>query len=83
MQVYVSQKDDRVNGGGYRLLAAVMSDEERRKMLLKDASSDFKVWQRKYQHLRELVPVFEAMEKVGSDLAPVTVALPEMSEAVV
>jgi hypothetical protein len=63
-QVFVSLKDDRRNGGGYRPMVEVMSDENMRKQLLAQAANDFRLWQRKYQQLKELAPVFAQMELV-------------------
>lgn len=64
-QVFVSMPDDRkLPDGGYRTLVDVMSDEEMRKKLLAQAYAEFKLWQKKYQQLKELVPVFEKMDQV-------------------
>lgn len=63
-QVFVSLKEDRRNGGGYRALVDVMSDEEMRKRLLAQANEDFKLWQKKYQQLKELAPVFDKMAEI-------------------
>lgn len=61
---FVSMSDDRRNGGGYRLLVDVMSDDEQRQNLLRQAHRDFKSWQAKYQQLKELEPVFKQMDEV-------------------
>jgi len=74
-QVFVSLKEDRYNGGGYRALVDVMSDEQKRKQLLTQAHNDFKLWQMKYQQLRELVPVFERMAKVIEEAEALPVAI--------
>lgn len=63
-QVFVSLKDDRRNGGGYRALVDVMSDDQMRRQLLTQAANDFKLWQKKYQQLKELAPVFDQMAEV-------------------
>lgn len=63
-QVFVSLKDDRRNGGGYRPLVEVMSDDQMRRQLLAQAHNDFKLWQKKYQQLKELAPVFAQMDLV-------------------
>lgn len=64
-RVWVSLESDRKQaGGGYRALVDVMGDAKMRRQLLQQAQHDFKAWQRKYQQLRELEPVFAAMERV-------------------
>jgi len=63
-RMFVSLKSDRYEGGGYRFTTDVMSDIERRKELLGEAHRNFKQWQKRYNDLRELSPVFEAMDAV-------------------
>lgn len=63
-KMFVSLKPDRYNGGGYRTLVGVMSDEAMRRQLLTQAHNDFKMWQKKYQQLKELAPVFDKMAEV-------------------
>jgi hypothetical protein len=63
-QMFVSLKSDRSNGGGYRALVDVMSNDQQRKELLAQAYNDFKLWQKKYQQLKELAPVFEQMAEI-------------------
>jgi hypothetical protein len=63
--VYVSLRDDRAApGGGYRLLAAVLSKEALRDKLLSDALDDLKHFKQKYHMLAELAEVFSAMAKI-------------------
>ena len=62
---YVSLRDDRqYPQGGYRAVVDVMSDTELRDQLLAEALADLRTWQRKYNHLKALIPVFEAAERV-------------------
>ena len=66
-QVYVSLTSDRyadVNRGGYRHLIDVMSDKELREHLLLDSLNEFQLFKRKYFRLKELAPIFEALDKV-------------------
>ncbi len=64
VRMYVSLKDDRDDEGGYRGLVDVLSDDEMRVRLLKEAFSEFNHFKMKYNHLKALAPVFKAMEKV-------------------
>lgn len=68
---FVSLNQDRYNGGGYRLLADVMTDDEKRKQLLTQAHGEFKLWQHKYQQLKELEPVFKQMADVMAEMVEV------------
>ncbi len=63
IRAYVSLYEDR-GANGYRLLADVMSDEERREKLLAQALAELKAWQAKYRQLAALAPVFAAAAKV-------------------
>jgi hypothetical protein len=65
VRAYVSIVSDRVRpGGGYRALADVMSSEEQRAELLNEAIGEVKRWRRKYERLKELVPIFRAIDRV-------------------
>lgn len=63
--VYVSLVSDRRGGGGYRALTDVMSDADMRAQLLQQAIDELRRVQRKYESLRELAPVFEALDRVA------------------
>jgi len=64
--VYVSLAQDRDQpGGGYRRLVDVMSDEELRAQLLQQALTDFERVGRRYRTLKELAPIFEALEQIS------------------
>ena len=64
-RVYVSYRDDRIQpGGGYRVMAEVLSDADRRAILLREALDDLMRWQRKYRDLAELADIFAAMDRV-------------------
>lgn len=65
VRAYVSIASDRVQpGGGYRALAEVMSDDQMRAELVNEALGEVKRWRRKFERLRELVPIFKAIDKV-------------------
>jgi hypothetical protein len=65
VRAYVSVVRDRVQpGGGYRSIVDVMGDEEMRSELVNEALGEVKRWRRKYERLRELVPIFRAIDKV-------------------
>jgi hypothetical protein len=65
VRAFVSLKGDRVNGGGYRPIADVLSDEELHRRMLQDSLDDLEAYQRKYQKLEELKPIFAAAERVA------------------
>ena len=66
--VYVSLKRDRRDEGGYRAVIEVLSDEDLRGEFLQDALEDFEYWKKQYYLVRELIPIFEAAEKVSKKL---------------
>jgi hypothetical protein len=65
IRAYVSVVSDRVQpGGGYRAIGEVMTDDDLRAELVNEALGEVKRWRRKYERLRELVPIFRAIDKV-------------------
>jgi hypothetical protein len=65
VRAYVSVASDRVRpGGGYRPLADVMTNDEMRSEMVIEALNEVKRWRRKYDRIRELVPIFRAIDKV-------------------
>lgn len=65
-RVWVSLKSDRYGNKGYRKLVTVLSDEDMRQQLLEDAIEDMQTFREKYNRLKELAGVFEAMGNVTS-----------------
>lgn len=63
IEVFVSLKSDRENGG-YRYLTDVMNVQEQREELLRNAIEDFQIFKKKYDQLVELKSVFDSMEKI-------------------
>ena len=69
MRVFVSLKSDRKKpGGGYQAMVDVLSDEEKRRELLEQATEEFKYYETKYRQLSELTEVFAAMDDVRKSL---------------
>ena len=68
IRAFVSLQSDRYGDGesrgGYRDIYDVVLDDEMRAQLLDDAKKDMGHFRRKYQLLKELSNVFEAMDKV-------------------
>jgi len=64
-RAYVSLIDDRKNeGGGYRTIQSVMLNKSMRQSLLNEALAELKVFELKYHQLKELVPIFNAAQRV-------------------
>ncbi len=63
-RAFVSLKDDRHLGTGYRTMVSILDDEELRDQLLKDALEEMEAFQAKYKDIQELCDVFVAIEKV-------------------
>jgi len=63
-RVYVSLSTDQADEGGYRLTTNVMSDEDLREILLRDARRDMELFKTRYSRLKELASVIRAMNDV-------------------
>jgi len=75
-RVYVSLLRDRTKpGGGYRQLLDVMSDEEMRSELVRQALGEFRRVRDRYQQIKELEPIFAAIEQFEDEHAPQTTEL--------
>ena len=62
-RAYVSLKDDRYSGQGYRLTLDVMSESERREQILLEALAEFRAVEEKYRQYQELAEIFAAIER--------------------
>jgi predicted TIM-barrel fold metal-dependent hydrolase len=60
---YVSLREDRGNGG-YRSMQEVLTDDELKAKMLKEALSDLEAWRIKYQSLKNLNPIFKAYDRM-------------------
>ena len=63
-RAYVSLKEDRYNGEGYRAVVDVMSDGRLREIMLIEAMAEMQVFMNKYENLKELAGIFAAMTEV-------------------
>jgi len=61
---FVSLVCDRNAQGGYRSIANVLSDDDLREKMLRDARRDLNIFKRRYQNLVELANVFQEIERV-------------------
>ena len=72
VQAFVSLTTDRVKeGGGYRAMAEVMSDDALREQLLRDAFVQLGNMRKKYQHLQQLAKVWQAVEEAEAEAGPI------------
>lgn len=63
VRAFVSLTTDRTKeGGGYRSIADVMSDDALREQMLRDAFAQFKTMQQRYKALQQLSKVWEAVD---------------------
>jgi hypothetical protein len=62
--VWVSLRDDRPKGGGYRTMVSVLSKEALREKLLSDALNELEYFRQKYGQLKELAAVFAAAKAI-------------------
>jgi hypothetical protein len=65
LRAYVSLRDDRQrDGGGYRSTVAVLANATLREKMLDEALDDLKALRQKYDTLKELAPVFSAVDNI-------------------
>lgn len=64
VQAYHSLPDDRYAEGGYRSIVSILSDDDLRAKMLKEAKRELNTFKRKYQDLVELSSVFNEIERV-------------------
>jgi len=63
--VFVSLSPDREKeSGGYRMMADVLSDEQRRAQMFSDALAELESFRERYKQLKELAQVFDAISKL-------------------
>lgn len=63
VRAFVSLIDDRKqSGGGYRAMVQVLSDDELRAKLVKQASDELRRVRNSYGHLKELAAIWEAID---------------------
>lgn len=68
VRAFVSLTSDRAKeGGGYRALAEVMGDDAMREQLLRDAFVQFRNMQKRYQHLKQLSKVWDAVAEAETE----------------
>lgn len=64
VRAYVSLKSDRQKeGGGYRAITDVLSDDALRNQLLSDALDELRAVQSRYKHLQKLAKVWRAVDE--------------------
>jgi len=68
MRGYVALSTDRPRGG-YRALVEILRDEHMTAQMLEDALASLSHWQKRYQRVTELTPIFEAAERVRRESA--------------
>lgn len=65
VQAYVSLYSDRNQaGGGYRPITEVLSQDDLRKQLLRQALKEFTTWEQRYSNLQELDKIFKAAKRI-------------------
>jgi len=70
VRAFVSLTTDRAKeGGGYRAIADVMSDDAMRDQLLRDAFVQFRNMQKRYQHLKQLSKVWDAIDEAEAEIS--------------
>lgn len=63
---YISLPEKRANGGGYITIEHALSKAEYRRQMLEDALVALQALENRYHMLRELAPIWDAVDKVRS-----------------
>lgn len=63
-RAFVSLTPDRKNGGGYRSIVSVLSDDDLKAQMLKDALSELASFKQRYKNLQELSYLFREIEEL-------------------
>ena len=63
VRAYVSLASDRIEGGGYRPILEVMTDEQRYQEMLATALAELENFQRRFRELKELSPILQTIDK--------------------
>ena len=63
-RMFYSLPSDRREEGGYRQIDWIMKREDASAELLENAMKEFELWEAKYRHLKEILPIVEAAAKV-------------------
>jgi len=80
VRVFINLMPDRHEGGGYRLLDSVLSDEEQRNALIRTAIMEISAWRARYAELTELAtPVWTAAMRVAEEKKITLPFLPRVS----
>ncbi|MDQ5917088.1 MAG: hypothetical protein QG660_197 [Pseudomonadota bacterium] len=69
VRMFVSLTPDRKQvGGGYRSIYTVLDDAELRQQMLDDAMAEMRMFRRKYEALRALGPLWDAIDRIEAEL---------------
>lgn len=64
IRAMVSLTSDRKTGGGYRSLYDVLDSVSLRDQMVNDALAELRVFRRKYEQLKALAPLWDAIEQI-------------------
>lgn len=67
-RVFVSLKNERWSGGGYRTAVSVLSNEDMQQQLLQDALENMEYFREKFKRLQQLSDVMETMKQAEQRL---------------
>lgn len=69
-RAFVSLTPDRLKGGGSRSVRDVISSEALTQQWLADALAELAAFEARYRRIKQLAPVFEAIERVRATVKP-------------
>jgi hypothetical protein len=68
VRVFISLREDRKEGRGYRMSVNVLNNRVLRRQMIEDALAELQSFEKKYNHLRELSEVFATNKRVARQL---------------
>jgi hypothetical protein len=68
VRVFMSLREDRYDGHGYRAVVSILSNKTLRRQMLEDALAELQAFERKYNDLRELSEIFAKSKEVRRQL---------------
>lgn len=81
VRAYASLPTDRKGEGGYRAIQDVLSNKQQRRELFTTALAELEALRKRYSNLKELTPVFEALDRVQARRAIKTTSKAASSRA--
>lgn len=68
IRTFISMKEDRYNGFGYRFTADIMADDDLRQVMLEELQEYIQVFLDKFEHFKEAADIVREMKKTSQTI---------------